>query len=194
MPCFTTGTLIETAEGELPIEELRPGMLIETRDSGLQPLRWIGIRAMGGRALLDSPHLRPVFVNKGAFGNGLPTQDTMVSPNTRLPVARESGRFLVGMSEQMTAIKALVNHRGIQQIDSVGICYVHIRFDGHQVVAANGFWSECFNSSDQSMNPFGNSQRNEIFEIFPEIAASQARRDARKTAAKRISHTHIRSL
>ncbi|NNF23942.1 MAG: hypothetical protein HKN63_03935 [Rhodobacteraceae bacterium] len=37
--CFTQGTLIETAFGPRPVETLRPGDLVRTRDRGLRPLR-----------------------------------------------------------------------------------------------------------------------------------------------------------
>src|SRR5690606_28950852 len=40
--CFTLGTLIETNEGNKPIEELVRGDLIATLDDGYQPIRWIG--------------------------------------------------------------------------------------------------------------------------------------------------------
>ncbi len=172
MACFTSGTLINTSVGPVAVEELRPGMLVVTRDNGLQAISWTGIRPMSGRHLLDNPHLGPVFVKAGAFGNGLPTRDTMMSPNTRLPVTAMIGRFLVAEVEEMAALKTLVDHKGIQQIDTTGISYVHVMLEGHQVIAANGCWVETFMAGDYSLGSVGNSQRNEIFEIFPDLAAN----------------------
>ena len=40
--CFAPGTAILTDMGETPIELLRPGDLVMTRDRGFRPLRWIG--------------------------------------------------------------------------------------------------------------------------------------------------------
>lgn len=173
MACFTSGTLINTSEGPVAVEDLRPGMLVVTRDNGFQAVTWVGIRAMSGRHLLDNPHLGPVFVKAGAFGNGLPTRDMMMSPNTRLPVTSMTGRFVVAEVEEMAALKTLVDHRGIQMIDTTGVSYVHVMLDGHQVIVANGCWVECFKTGDYSLGAIGNSQRNEIFELFPELVATQ---------------------
>jgi hypothetical protein len=40
--CFCEGTMIETSQGQLPIEDLRPGHMVKTVDRRFQPVRWIG--------------------------------------------------------------------------------------------------------------------------------------------------------
>lgn len=176
MTCFVAGTLIDTVKGPVPVEALRPGMLVATRDNGFRPLRWVGINPMGNRSLLDNPHLRPVHVSADAFGAGLPASDMMVSPNTRLPVAAEKQGPFSRSGEEMLAIKHFINHASVQQVDAVGVRYVHFTLDGHQVVAANGVWVECFDSADYSLNCVGNAQRCEIFELFPELRTRRVRR------------------
>ncbi|MFN6977544.1 MAG: Hint domain-containing protein, partial [Gemmobacter sp.] len=42
IPCFTPGTLIATPRGERPIEDLKAGDKVITRDNGIQEIRWIG--------------------------------------------------------------------------------------------------------------------------------------------------------
>ena len=44
VPCFVADTLIRTPNGDVPVETLAPGDLVETVDEGAQPLRWIGMR------------------------------------------------------------------------------------------------------------------------------------------------------
>ncbi|MEM7366830.1 MAG: choice-of-anchor L domain-containing protein, partial [Pseudomonadota bacterium] len=44
IPCFVAGTRIRTPDGERLVEELAPGDLVETMDSGSQPLKWVGRR------------------------------------------------------------------------------------------------------------------------------------------------------
>ncbi|MDP0928237.1 Hint domain-containing protein, partial [Paracoccus onubensis] len=57
--CFTLGTLIETNEGNKPIEELQPGDLIATMDDGYQPIRWIGHTTRDAIDLARNPKLKP---------------------------------------------------------------------------------------------------------------------------------------
>ncbi|WP_444870345.1 Hint domain-containing protein [Rhodobacter capsulatus] len=58
--CFTPGTLIDTPAGPRPVEALRPGDRVSTRDDGAQEILWIGSRRMSGARLYALPHLRPV--------------------------------------------------------------------------------------------------------------------------------------
>jgi len=191
MPCFKKGTMITTAQGDVAIEMLKPGQLVLTRDNGYQPVRWIGARYMSGRFLLDNPHIRPVMVLADAFGPGLPAKDTMMSPNTRIPVASEGRRFSLTDREEPVAIKNLVNHKSVQQVDTTGIEYLHVMFARHEVISANGIWIESFKSGDYSLETKGNSQRNEIFEIFPNLRASQSRKKA-KVVERRVIRESFR--
>mgnify|MGYP003561850666 FL=1 len=40
--CFANGTRIATPRGERPVEDIRPGDRVMTRDNGPQPVRWAG--------------------------------------------------------------------------------------------------------------------------------------------------------
>lgn len=171
MTCFATGTKVTTEEGEIAVDQLKPGQRILTRDNGYQPVRWIWTTRMSGRYLFDNPHLRPVMVRKGAFGDGMPVADTMMSQNTRVPVVTKSLR-LIGIERiEMLALKNLIDHDSVLFMPVVGIQYVHLVFDQHEIVAANGFWTECFNTTDTSLKGVGNAQRLEILDIFPKLKA-----------------------
>jgi len=194
VPCFTPGTLISTAKGEVPVETLKVGDRIITRDNGIQEIRWIGSKALDGRLLLANQHLRPVLIRKGALGNGLPERDMRVSPNHRMLIANDQTSLMFEEREVLVAAKHLVNHKGIQQVDTVGISYVHMLFDNHEVILGNGTWTESFQPGDYSLKGIGNAQRNEIFEIFPELKETHgrnsyvaARRSLRKNEARLLS-------
>lgn len=53
MVCFCAGTLIETAQGQRRIEDLRPGDMIVTA-RGLRPLRWMGRRPLSRQHLAQN--------------------------------------------------------------------------------------------------------------------------------------------
>ncbi len=169
VPCFTPGTLIATPRGERPIEELRVGDKVLTRDNGIQEIRWIGSRTLDHHALLANPHLRPVLIRKGSLGNGLPERDMLVSPNHRVLVANDRTALYFDEHEVLVAAKHLVAGEGMRQIQSSGTTYVHFMFDRHEVVLSNGAWTESFQPGDYTLAGMGNAQRNEIFEIFPEL-------------------------
>jgi len=82
--CFAAGTCILTSTGERAVETLRVGDIVLTLSgSGLvaQPVKWLGHRRID---LTSHPRLEtvaPVRVQLGAFADGIPHRDLMVSPN-----------------------------------------------------------------------------------------------------------------
>ncbi|WP_283178167.1 Hint domain-containing protein [Gemmobacter sp. 24YEA27] len=72
IPCFVSGTLIRTPEGDLPIDDLRAGSLVMTRDHGPQVLRWIGTVTLTEADLRRAPALRPVVIAPGHSGRACP--------------------------------------------------------------------------------------------------------------------------
>ena len=51
-PCFTPGTLIATDRGQQPVETLRRGDLLVTRDNGLKRIMWVGRRGFHYKEVL----------------------------------------------------------------------------------------------------------------------------------------------
>lgn len=169
VPCFTPGTLIATPKGEVPVESLRAGDRVITRDNGIQEIRWAGQKALGWRDLAANPHLKPVLIRQGSLGNGLPERDMMVSPNHRILAANDRTALYFDEHEVLVSAKHLVAVNGIQVIDSIGTTYLHFMFDRHEVVLGNGAWTESFQPGDMTLKGMGNAQRTEIFELFPEL-------------------------
>lgn len=130
----------------------------------------MGQKEMSGKQLLQNPHLQPILIKAGALGNGLPERDMMVSPNHRVLVASEPTQLYFEENEVLAAAKHMVGADGIHAVDVMQTTYVHFMFERHEVVLSNGAWTESFQPGDYSLKGIGNSQRNEIMEIFPELA------------------------
>lgn len=183
-PCFTPGTLIATPRGEMPVESLRPGDRVVTRDNGIQEIRWTGENAISGQELRLNSYLQPVFIKRGALGNGLPEQDMMVSPNHRLLVANDRTQLYFDEPEVLVAAKHLVGIQGVHAVEAIGVTYLHFMFDRHEVVLANGAWTESFQPGDQTLKGMCNAQRSEILDLFPELKTDRGLEDyksARRT-------------
>lgn len=187
VPCFTPGTLIATPKGEVPVEHLKAGDRVITRDNGIQEIRWTGQKALGWKDLAANPHLKPVLIRQGSLGNGLPERDMMVSPNHRMLVANDRTALYFDEHEVLVSAKHLAAANGIQSIDSIGTTYIHFMFDRHEVVLGNGAWTESFQPGDMTLKGMGNAQRTEIFELFPELKTEAGLNDyqaARRTLKK----------
>mmetsp|Transcript_27829 Transcript_27829/g.51915 ORF Transcript_27829/g.51915 Transcript_27829/m.51915 type:complete len:1426 (+) Transcript_27829:158-4435(+) len=169
IPCFTPSTRILTPMGEVSVENLREGDQVVTRDNGLQTIRWAGRKHVSGRDLMVRPELRPILIKQGALGPNQPEHDMMVSPSHRMLLVSEQAELLFEEREVLVAAKHLTHLDGVEQIDVVGVDYIHFLCDNHEVVLADGAWSESFQPGEYSMNGIGKEQRDEIYALFPEL-------------------------
>ena len=170
--CFTPGTRIATPSGAVAIETLQPGDLVTTRDHGAQPLRWIGSRTVQKAELVADPTLRPILIRKGALGAGLPLADMMVSRQHRMLVCGQRAELLFGTDEVLVRAQHLLSLPGVSVATVSHVTYMHIMFDHHEVVLADGAWSESFQPGDRTLGGMDSDQRSELFKIFPDLEHS----------------------
>lgn len=184
MTCFTPGTLIATPRGTRPVEALRVGDTVVTRDHGVQRLVWADRRALAFAALAHMPHLWPVRLEPGSLDNGLPEAEMMVAPNQRILVRSDRTMLPFEEHEALVAAKHLANCRSIAAVQMLGITYVHLMCARHELVLANGCWCELFQPDDPSLNGLGNAQRNELSEIFPSLSPDHRQNGGRPTGPR----------
>ncbi len=171
IPCFTPGVMIATARGDVAVENLCAGDLVVTRDHGLQPIRWIGNRKLGLADLIAQPRLQPVMIGQGALGFGLPLRDTLVSPQHRMLIEGALPEMLFAEAEVLVAATHLTALPGIVQILPPGVTYIHLLLEHHEIICANGAWSESFQPAEQMLNALEDGPRAEIAALFPELMA-----------------------
>jgi hypothetical protein len=134
VPCFCAGTRLRTPGGEVAVEDLRPGDLVETAHAGPQPVRWIGHRAYEGRFIAGRHLMLPVTIKAGALAADVPSRDLHVSPGHALWV---DGLLIPAWR--------LVNDESITQAEVVErVDYFHVELPGHEVVFAEGCPTESF--------------------------------------------------
>ncbi|KFE34477.1 Hint domain-containing protein [Thioclava atlantica] len=169
--CFTPGTLIETEHGRRPVEALREGDRVLTRDDGAQPVCWIGQRRISGARLHALPHLRPVRISAGAFGIERPDRDLIVSPQHRMLVRGQAARALFAEEEVLVRACDLVNGRQIRfEAPLPELHYIHLMFERHQVLRANGLETESFHPASTRLEMIAPAQRAGLEALVPEVA------------------------
>jgi hypothetical protein len=168
--CFAAGTLIDTPDGPKPVETLLPGALVLTRDHGARPLRWTGATRVDAWRLAATPALRPVHIRAGAFGPGLPARDTFLSQQHRLLVSGWRAELLFGESEVLVAARHLIDGAMVTLAHTqTDVTYVHLMFDDHEVVFANGIEAESFLPGPQAISALNAPLRAEILALFPDL-------------------------
>ncbi|HIP22040.1 MAG TPA: Hint domain-containing protein [Rhodobacteraceae bacterium] len=158
--CFTLGTKILCQNGEIPVQDIQAGDLVQTRDHGLQPVRWIGQQKVSGRGALA-----PILVKAGVLGN---TVDIRVSPMHRMLVEGARTEAMFGNPEMWAHAKDLCCDDRIYRAPVDEVVYVHVLFDKHEIINAHGCWSESFAPHQEVLGVLDEKTRNEILALFPQ--------------------------
>ncbi len=168
--CFTPGTLIASPQGARPVETLRPGDLVSTKDSGAQPIEWIGQRRISGARLFAMPHLRPVRIHASALDTDRPEASLLVSPEHRVLMRGPRAQELFNVPEVLVAAKDLVNGSSVT-IDMAAreLTYIHLLLPRHEVIWANGLETESFHPANADLSLLSSEDRSALFSLRPEL-------------------------
>lgn len=124
--CVLRGTHILTPNGEIKVEDLSIGDLINTVDGTAKAIKWIGRRSFDS----TSTDEMPIRIARSALGHLVPHTDLFVSPLHAL--------YIDGV---LVPARALVNGRSIVQCSSVDAAvaeYFHVELEGHDVMFTEG--------------------------------------------------------
>jgi hypothetical protein len=177
-PCFVAGTRIAVPGGTKRVEDLRVGDLVETLDRGPQPLRWIGQRRVPGQGAFA-----PVRIAPGTFGNHGRLE---VSAQHCLLIEDWRAELHLGEREVLCPALFLVDGGRIRRAPCPAVTYVHLLFDRHEIIFAEGLVTESFLFGDY-LGHEGSALRDEILALFPEMG-DPAGRNMR--AARRVLRRH----
>ena len=127
--CFLRGTLIQTSEGEVAVEDLTIGALVETLNGPLA-VKWIGRQSFKKDSAAWHWSVAPIRVARFALSDEYPRRDLYLSPHHSL--------FIDGF---LIPVGWLANGRSIALDtlnDREAIDYFHIELETHEVVFAEG--------------------------------------------------------
>ena len=161
--CFTPWTRIATPLGARPVETLVVGDMVVTRDHGLQPIRWIGRRTVPAQGAFAPVRIRPGVVT------GL-ERDLVVSPQHRMLFQGYRAELLFGESEVLVAATHLVDGRDVVREEGDSVTYIHILFDAHEIIFAEGAATESFHPGEIGLSAVTDAARAELLALFPDLA------------------------
>jgi Hint domain len=138
--CYCRGTLIRTATGDTPIEDLRIGDCVLTASGEARPIRWLGSRGLDCTRHPNPALVWPIRIQAGAFAKDLPARDLWVSPFHSILV-----------EGVLIHAQTLVNDATILQVPREQIEYWHLELDSHDILLAEGLPGEsCLDVGNRS--------------------------------------------
>ena len=179
--CFSSGARVTLGDGRLcPVEALRIGQTIRTRDHGPQPLRWIGrvtARAHGSFA--------PVTFPAGSLGN---LGALSVGPLQRIFLYQRGEERLGTQAEVLVQAQYLVDGRRVLQRDTGYVDYYSLVFDQHQIIYVEGIPVESMLVSRATMDRLPATLAEDLAERFPHL--NQHAHFAQDIPQERLTEDH----
>ena len=174
--CFCRGTMINTAQGEKAVEDLKPGDMVLTMDNGYQPLRLNLSRKVDAKTLANNSKLLPVTISAGALGNNIPEHDLQISRQHRMLISSAISERMFNAREVLVAAVNLTELPGVYfDINATEVEYFHLVFDDHQIVFANGAPSESFYPGEEGLKALTPQAYEELTTLFSQEQLNSVR-------------------
>ncbi len=179
------GTILATEDGPIAVEDLLPGMHVETRDAGFQPLMWVGTITLSPQATVNHPPTRLFRVPVDSFGPSRPMPDLMLAPHARLLHRSTKLLDIVQDDQALTPITAFEDGQSVIRVAPVSPVNVyHVAFREHHILRANGLEIESFHPGEDLISRIGGESLRLFQSLFPHI---ESVRDFGPLVAPRLS-------
>ena len=132
--CFLPGTQIATPQGEVPVESLERGDLVQTIDGRTVPVRWVGRQTIS-TIFADPLRVLPICIKAGALAENVPSRDLYVSPDHAILI-----------DDILVHASALVNGTSIVRAPAPAqtFTYYHVELADHSLLLADNVPAESF--------------------------------------------------
>lgn len=190
---FGHGVLIQTTDGPVAVEDLEPGMMLETAEGEPCQLLWKGSITLvpGAPSLADEPD-RLYRVMPDAFGLGRPAQDQTFGPHVRRMVRDAKVRAALGADAALVPMAAAVDGEAVIEVTPVTPSRVyHLACETHQTIFAAGLEVETYHPGPDAALSLSEEMMRHFLMFFPYLRNI---RDFGRLCAPRISAEDIASF
>ncbi|MGI9389833.1 MAG: Hint domain-containing protein [Boseongicola sp.] len=190
---FTHGALIQTTDGPVAIEDLVPGMLLDTARGEPAELRWKGSITLvpGAPSLAELPD-RLYRVMPDAFGLGRPVQDQTFGPHARRFDRDPKVRAALGTEAALVPLSSASDGMSVIEVNPVTPTRVyHLACEQHETIFAAGLEVETYHPGPDVALSLSEEMMRHFLMFFPYLRNI---RDFGRLAAPRISAEELHAI
>lgn len=172
---FAHGAVVTTTEGPVAVEDLVPGMAVETASEEVTTLRWVGAITLvpGAPTAHDEPQ-KLYRVAADAFGLGRPSTDVTLGPAARLLNRDPAIRNALGCEAALAPVSTFVDGVSVAALNPVSPVRVyHLGFDGHHVLRVGGLEVESYHPGPDAHYSMSQEMREVFLSLFPHVDSMQ---------------------
>ena len=168
---FARGTLINTAQGLVAVEDLVPGMDIVTAEGTTSQLVWIGsmtlVPMVKGEPVENAKLTR---ITAGAFGVNRPGYDLMAGPAARVLTRPMGTGEMINSDRVLTPAQSLTDGMSVIEIrPQRAVTVYHICLREHAIICAGGMEVESFHPGLGFERHMGENMLSLFMSLFPHV-------------------------
>lgn len=137
---FGPGTMLQTDEGEVPVEWLDTQHKLVTRDHGLQPILRVSRTRLLRSDLQMHPEFAPVVMPPDAFGPSIPGHHVRLSPNSLVLYRSPRAELYYGTNEVLVPGMVLADPMPLRRPGDSTFVYTQILMQRHELLYIEGMW------------------------------------------------------
>lgn len=168
---FARGTMFETDQGPVPIEDLLPGDRLRMANGSHRTLRWKGSCILvpnTPQTASEMDHL--IRVSSEAFGFARPRMDCVFGPSARLYHSNSSVRALTGHDGAFVPLKDFIDGVNTVQVrPATPVEVFHLAFVEQERLVASGIEVESYHPGAPHRFPLRGEMLDLFLSMFPHI-------------------------
>ncbi|MGX9355409.1 Hint domain-containing protein [Roseobacteraceae bacterium S113] len=169
---FARGTLIQTMDGPVAVEDLLPGDYVDT-SRGPQAILWIGSTTMmTGVAGQGSSLTHLTRIMGETFGPARPQNDLVLGPGARLKHAAPEDMGHGAEASVLSPVQDFVDGLSVIELTPPSpVQLYHIAFRRHATFRAGGIEVESYHPGNEMRHRLGENARALFLSLFPHLTA-----------------------
>lgn len=167
---FARGTLIMTPNGAVAVEDLEPGMMLQTADAGPCRLNWVGSTLLAPSGANEHDQMQLTRITADSLGVGRPMPDLILGPRARMLFRHPGCRTLVGTDAAFAPASAFVDGIALIALRVLQPMRVyHLGLTGQHVLLANGVEVESYHPGENAAGLMDHAGRATFLSLFPHL-------------------------
>lgn len=167
---FARGTVLQSAEGAIAVEDLVPGDMLRTSDGRMAQVTWIATVPFAATEGRDGggPLVR---IAPDSLGEGRPDSFLTLGPGAHIlhtPAHLRARRSHPGL---LTPVRAFLDAVNVCEITPPGpLRLFHIMLDRHACIRAGGLDCDTYHPGDAAMETLSTLEQARFLSLFPNLS------------------------
>lgn len=168
---FARGTVFATQDGPTAVEDLAPGMMLDTVDAGPRRLLWVGSTLLAPESDQMAPDMpRLTRISADSLGLGRPSPDLILGPCARLMVRDTGAAAVHGAQAALAPASAFVDGVAFVALHAVRPTRLyHLGFSAQHILLANGVEVESYHPGENPAPLMDAAGQARFLSLFPHV-------------------------